>query len=626
MQNSFGFKDLVSTVLIVLLILVVVLGMKQLDRQWRVLDIIESQGKQQTQLLASISRSLDDLSANGLSAARTPSTQPGAATQGRADAFIAPLKEAETHPDFARGDFLIDNLQTKLGGILTPYISQDLYSQWVQSKIFDGLLAQDPNTFEYIPELARDWQVTPDGLTFTFELRRGVRFSDGQPLTADDVIFTYQFIMNPKINAPRTRAYLDKVRNVEKTNDYEVVFRMREPYFNTLNVLSSLQILPRQFYSQFAEEDVNQNPGLVMGSGPYRLPDPKSWRPGQRIELVRNELYWGEAPAFDKLIFNEVQEEAAQETMFRNGELDVYRCLAPEYDRLSKDPKVTSRATGFAIDSFLNGFYFIAWNEKHEGKETVFSDRRVRKALSLMTDREGICSQIYLGRAKPVHGHFWIGSPQADPSLKPLPYDPAMAKSILAEAGFADRDGSGVLKSPAGAPLRFKLTYATGSEFVQRVVLFLKDNFARAGVAMEPDPQQWAVLNQRLQHRDFEAIFFGWGGGDVESDPYQEYDSSQIEDAGDNFMSYSNPEFDKIIREARRTMDRDKRMKLWQQADRILYEDQPYTFLYSRQELRFIDNRVQNVTKTKAELNVVDLWSNPIPWYVPKAMQKYTVR
>jgi len=101
---------------------------------------------------------------------------------------------------------------------------------------------------------------------------------------------------------------------------------------------------------------------------------------------------------------------------------------------------------------------------------------------------------------------------------------------------------------------------------------------------MEPDPQPWSVINQLMEHRDFEAITLGWGGGDVESDLYQEYDSSQIADAGDNFISYSNPEFDKTVRQARQTMDRDARMKLWQQADRILFEDQPYTFLYSRQE------------------------------------------
>jgi len=622
MQNRFGFKDLVFLALFLVFIFVVFLEMKQIDRQWQILSELKDQSSTQTQLLASISRSIDTLSTSGI-APTTQSSNSGGVTL-KNDPFFTPLKEAEAMPDFARGDYLVDNFQTKLGGILTPYINQDLYSYWVQAKIFDILITQDPNTLEYIPELARSFQASPDGLTFTFQLRHGVRFSDGVPLTADDVVFTYNFVQNPKINAPRTRSYLSKFKSVEKTAEDEVVFRMSEPYFNTLNVMTNLPIIPKHFYSKFGEEEINQNPGLVMGTGPYRMPDPKGWRPGQKVVLVRNQLYWGEPPAFDKLIYNEVEEEAAQETMFRNGELDIYRCTVPQFDRLSKDASVTSRATGYAIDSFLNGFYFIGWNEKRNGKDTIFADKRLRKALSLVTDRAGLCAQIYLNHAKPISGPLWIGSPQADPAIKPLPYDVEGGKKILADLGWIDRDNSGVLKNSQGTPLRFRLSYATGSEFVQRVVLFLKDNFAKAGVIMEPDPQPWSVINQLMEHRDFEAITLGWGGGDVESDLYQEYDSSQIADAGDNFISYSNPEFDKTVRQARQTMDRDARMKLWQQADRILFEDQPYTFLYSRQEVRFIDKRIHNVKRTMAELNVVDLWPNPIPWYVPKGMQKYT--
>ncbi len=556
--------------------------------------------------------------------AATPQAAQSPGVAAGKDPFFAPLKEAEAKPDFARGDFLIDNLQTKLGGILTPYVSMDLYAQWIQQKIFDYLLTQDPDTFEYVPELARTFQVSDDGLTFTFQLRRGVRFSDGEPMTADDVVFSYQLMMNPKIKAPRTRSYFEKFKGVEKTGEYEVVFRLKEPYFNTLNVFSNLMIIPKHFYSKFGEEEINQNPGLVMGTGPYKMRDPTSWRPGQKIELVRNDLYWGEPPAFDRVIFNEVQEEAAQETMFRNGELDIYRCPVPTYARLIKDTSITSRATGWAIESYLNGFYFIAWNQKQGGKTaTIFQDKRVRRAMTMMVDREGLCKQVYQGYAQPVHGPFWNGSPQEAPGLKPVPYDPEGARKILAEVGFEDRDGSGVLKKADGTPLRFKLLYGTGNEFSQRIVLFMKDNFAKAGVIMDPDPQQWAVLQQRIDHRDFEGVFMGWGGGDVEADLFQEYDSSQIADAGDNFCAYSNAKLDELIRGARVTLDKDKRMKMWQECDRILSEDQPYTFLLARDETRFIDNRIHNVKKTKAELNVVDTWPNPIPWYVPKGMQKY---
>lgn len=623
MENRFGFKDLVTALLFVLLIVVVFVGMKQLDRQWDVLQGLQNQGKDQTRLLASISRTLEEMSANGVSVgggsqATTRWAQP---MTKRPDPF-APLKEVEARPDFARGDFLVDNFETKVAGTLTPYISTDLYADWVHARVIEWLSVQDPDSQEYLPLLARDWQVSDDGLKITFQIRRGVRFSDGEPMTADDVVYSYQFVMNPKINAPRLRAYMSRVKSVEKTNDYEVVFTMTEPYFGSFDICSSLFILPKHFYSKFEPEQVNQNPGLLMGTGPYKMRDPQGWRPGQKIELLRNELYWGDQPTFDRIIYGEVQEEAAQETMFRNGELDVYRCRPPQYERLLKDPTVMAKANAFAVDSPMNGYYFMAWNQRREGKPTIFADARVRRAMTMMTDREAICKQVLLGYATPISGPFGATSPQADPSIKPLPYDPAAAKKLLAEAGFTDRDGSGTLKNAAGVPLRFKLMYGVGNATVERSVLMLKDNFAKAGVIMEPDPQQWAVVIQRVEHRDFEALTMGWGGN-LESDLYQEFDSSQIADAGDNFMSYSNPEFDRVVAEARRTMDRDKRMKLWHECHRILAEDQPYTFLYDRKTLRFVDKRVQNVKPSKTELNVVDLWPNPIPWYVPKKMQRY---
>lgn len=627
MENRFGFKDLIFTVLILLLTAVVLLGMKQLDRQWSLLRTIQQQGTEQTRLLASISRSLDEISANGLSVSNAPTTQsttqPAAQSGLHPDPFAA-VKEAEKQPDFARGDYLIDNFRGKLGGVLTPYTSLDLYSQWVQTKIFDGLAFQDPNTFEYVPQLARGFQMTPDGLRITFQLRRGVRFSDGEPFTADDVVFTFNLVMNPKLNAPRARAYFGRIKSCEKLNDYEVVFTMTEPYYAAMDLVSAPDffVLPKHFYSEFTPEQINENPGLLMGTGPYRMTDPQSWRPGQKIEVVRNELYWGVPPTFDKLIFDEVEEEAAQETMFRNGELDVYRCLAPQYARLVNDPKVMAKANAFAIDSPMVGYFFIGWNQMRNGKRTIFADPRVRKALTMLTDREGLCRQIFLGYATPVSGPFAVSSPQNDPTLKPLPYDPVAARKLLAEAGFLDRDGSGVLKAADGTPLRFKLMYNVGNATIDRMVLFLKDNLAKGGVVMEPDPQQWAVCMQRVDHRDLDAITMGWAGT-VEADLYQEFDSSQIADGGDNFMSYSNPELDKVLREARRTIDPQKRMDLWHKAHRILADDQPYTFLYDRQDLRFIDKRVQNVHPSRMELNVVDEETTPISWYVPKALQKY---
>ncbi|HZL38318.1 MAG TPA: ABC transporter substrate-binding protein [Tepidisphaeraceae bacterium] len=618
MENRFGFKDLVLAALVVLLIVVVCLGMYMIDRQQKILQTMQQDARVRTGLLRDMRNSLHEgIAFRDPAGSDSPTTQK---TYPHGDPF-GNLKAAERQPGFARGDWIIDNFGTKLAKVNYP-IAGDLYAYWVESRILEGLIYRDPETLEYRPQLARDWQVSEDGMTYTFQLRKGVRFSDGSPFTADDVLFSYQLIMNPKINAPRLRAYLQKVKSVEKKGDDEVVFTMTTPYYESLDLCGTLSIVSKQFYSKFSDEEINTNPGLLMGTGPYRLPDPKSWRPGQRMEMVRNDLYWGEQPTFDRCIFLEVEDETAEETMFGNGEMDVYATPPAQYQRLLKDPNTSKHANHYEVESPMNGYAFVAWNEKRQGKGTLFTDARVRRAMTMLTDRNRICHDVFLDYAKPISGPFASSSPQADPNIKPLPYDVAAAKKLLGEAGFKDRDGSGVLKDASGKPFSFRLTYATGNATMERVILFMKDSYARAGVTMELDPVDWPNLQKKIDERDFDAITLAWGGA-LESDLYQEFDSSQIADQGDDFMSYANPKLDAAVETARKTVDVPKRMALWHEAHRILAEDQPYTFLFSRMSLRFMDKRIQNVKPSKVGLNYVYLYSMPNPWYVPLAMQKY---
>src|SRR3954466_1131381 len=208
MENRFGLKDLVSAVLLLGLIVITLLSMKQRDREWEVLQQIKAQNDLQARTLANLNRTLGDLAANGVSVARGsgPTTaESGGAGMVRGDPFKE-LRAVEAKPDFARGDWLIDNVKTKVPK-LTPNISTDLYGDWVQAKVMETLAYRDPDAPEsYIPLLARSYTVSPDGMKYVFQLRKGVTFSDGEPFTADDVIYSYQIIMNPKINAPRMRA------------------------------------------------------------------------------------------------------------------------------------------------------------------------------------------------------------------------------------------------------------------------------------------------------------------------------------------------------------------------------------------------------------------------------------
>jgi peptide/nickel transport system substrate-binding protein len=150
----------------------------------------------------------------------------------------------------------------------------------------------------------------------------------------------------------------------------------------------------------------------------------------------------------------------------------------------------------------------------------------------------------------------------------------------------------------------------------------VQDNYARAGVVVELNPSDWPILTQKLTNRDFDAISLAWSS-DVENDIFQMFHSSQIKDNGDDFMSYANPELDRLIEEARATIDEGQRMQLWRQCQRIIHEDQPYTFLAVGESLFFYDKRIHNLKPARAGLNFVGLWNTPMEWYVPQPLQRY---
>ena len=235
MENRFGFIHFIFSTLLILLIVVVCLGMQQLDRQWTKLRQIQDELDQQTKSLAQLSVAVANGPPHGAGPTtsdlprdlNTPSTDHG-------DLFAA-VKAAGKQADFARGDWLIDNFGTKLGRDHTDGQHRHL-RQISQAKVLESLVFRDPMTLDYLPQLARDWKISDDGLTFTFYLRRGVTFSDGEPLTADDVIFSYQMIMNPKIADPRDSGHTStRSRACEKIDD-DIVFTMKEPYFDSLSL------------------------------------------------------------------------------------------------------------------------------------------------------------------------------------------------------------------------------------------------------------------------------------------------------------------------------------------------------------------------------------------------------
>lgn len=596
MDNRFTLKDGIIIALTSLLLVIVVLNMIQVDRQYTKIQGIE--------------RKLENLSRSGLSGGGIAP----ASTDWQKEKLFAPIVEAMQKPDFQMGGTFTDNITTKMGR-LTPLISTDIYQTWLECRVMETLTSRDINTLEFIPMLAKSWKISEDGLRFDFKLREGVRFSDGTPFTSDDVIFTFDWIRNEKINAPRIRAYLDKLDKYYANGPYEATFIFKEPYYLSFETIASQAILSKAFYSRFKPEEFNERTGLLFGTGQYRLTDPESWTPGKKIELVRNEYYWGAKGTFDRLEFKEIKDEAAEVVMFGNGEIDRIAVQPKDYEILLKDPNILKMSQHLEYSSVLSGYLYVGWNQQRGGKPTPFADKRVRQAMTYLLDRENICQKIMKGYATVASGPFHPLSGQENPNIKPYPFDVAKGKALLAEAGYKDVNGDGIIEGPDGKTFKFELSYPSGSATYDNTVLVLKDNYAKAGILMDLKPIEFAALLDKLKHSDFDACSLGWGGT-IESDPYQIFHSSQIEDEGDNRTHYINKELDATIEKARTTMDQGKRMELWHKVHAILAEDQPYTFLYNNKSLVFINNRIGNVSTSKLGLNYVLLNPMPLPWYV----------
>ena len=506
------------------------------------------------------------------------------------------------------GDWLVWAMTAEPATLCNIHSSSGMYCRYIVSgNIFESLLEYDPDKLVLRPFLAESFQVSDDGLELSFQIRDDVHFSDGQPITADDVIFTFETITNPEIDAANLANYYRDVDRAVKINDREVKFYMKRVYFKSLDLLGGMEILPKHVYQFDDPDEFNKRISKPVGSGPYVF---EKWDVGREVVLRRNENYWGHKPRLKKKVFRFITNFTAAVQALRAGEVDFMRPLPDQFHELSQDNGFTKDIRCLSYWHPGVGYFWIGWNQDRP----FFKDRRVRLAMTYIIDRELICKAILkVPEARVPTGPFYIYGLQANPDIKPWPYDPEKAKQLLSEAGWVDTDGDGI-RDKDGVPFRFH--YMIGNlPLHQQIVKLVKDKAAGIGIEVIPDPYEWSVFIQRLQNRQFDAVNLAWGGG-LESDPYQIWHSSQIGNRGSNYIGFNVPEADALIEQARQTLDRDKRNALYHKFHRIIHEQQPYTFIYTRPEQRFLDRRFENVILHKLGLDMHE-------WYVPMGKQKY---
>jgi len=508
------------------------------------------------------------------------------------------------------GDWLIWGFRVEPKTLNQFSADNDIYSRWITVPyIFEPLLVYDFDDLTMKPWLAESYEISDDGLEITFRLRDDVYFSDGVPVTADDVIFTFETAVNPKVDAANVASLFVDVEKPVKVDERVVKFIMKRPYFKAIENVCfwDFGILPKHIYEFDDAEEFNKRVSEPVGSGPFLF---EKWETGREVVLRRNENYWGRKPKLKKIVYRFITNAVAAVQALRSHGVDI---IIPEPDQFAELAADAEFNREFYCLAYWNPgvpFYYIGWN-----RDTVwFSDRRVRRAMTHIVNREEIVSHLLKGHAQAISGPFFIKGTGNAPDIKSWPYDLNRARQLLEEAGWVDSDGDG-LRDKDGVPFRFKFMYSSDNVLYNRLVKLLKDEAAKVGIEVVPEPFEWSVVISRITDRKFEAMVMGWGG-DVMEDFYQIFHSSQIANRGCNYVGFSNQRADELLERIRRTMDRQEREELSHQFHRILHEEQPYTFLFTRPTFRLVDRRFKNVKIHKLGLKY---WE----WYVPKSEQRY---
>ncbi len=510
----------------------------------------------------------------------------------------------------AEGDWLVQQISADPDS-LNPVILTDSTAQVIASQVFDGLLNMNNYTLKLEPSLAIAWEISPDQLSYTFHLRPGVTWQDGAPLTADDVKYTFDRILDPKVDDAPIRSYFTTLKSCEVVDPMTVRFVTTERYFKMLEMLGTQPIIPKHLLENVA--DFNNAPfnRAPVGTGPYKF---VRWDTGSQVVLELNDHYWGTPNHYlDRIVYRIIQEPYVAASLLKKGELDLMDAVQPlQWTRELEHSSSMSRLTRAVYD--YPAYSYLGFNLRNP----KFQDVRVRHAIDLLIPRDQILSQLYLNQyAKPTEGYDPPASPNYNRDIPITPYDPALAASLLRQAGWRLDAGDGLLHRD-GKALSFTVLYPAGSTSAEKLLEITQESMRQAGVELKLQRLEWVQLLAKLDDWDFEMAQGGWAL-DINGDPSQLWSSEQAKQKkSSNFIGYANPVADQLIAAGRLEYDDAKRAAIYRQLQRVIHEDYPVCFLFNPRMIMLRSNRFQNVN-----LFTPRPCFDVTTWWVPKDRQVY---
>jgi len=487
---------------------------------------------------------------------------------------------------------------------LIPIVASDSASHDICGLVYNGLIRYDKD-LNIIGELALNWDIEEEGRVIVFNLRRDVKWHDGLPFTAEDVKFTYEKLIDPKVRTPYSGDFL-KIESLEIIDPYKIKVTYRQPFSPALSSWG-MWIMPKHILEN---EDLNKTRfgRSPVGTGPYKF---LSWKSGQRIDLVANDEYFKGRPYVDRYVYKIIPDTATMFLELQAEALDTMALTPLQYRRQTSSDFFKAAYNKFKYPSF--GYAYLGYNLLND----KFKDKIVRQALNYAVNKEALIYGVLMGLGRVCTGPFVPESWAYDKQLKPSGYDPLKAKDMLAQAGWSDTDGDGVIEKD-GEIFEFTILTNQGNDLRKRAVEIIQHQLGAIGIKVKIKVVEWSVfLTEFVNKKRFEAVLMGWG---LSRDPdcFDIWHSSKAGKGEFNFISYKNARVDNLLVQGRHVFDQEARAEIYHEIQRILYDEQPYMFLWVADSLPVVHKRFKNVLPAPAGIGY-----NFIKWYVPKDQQKY---
>ena len=521
--------------------------------------------------------------------------------------FLSPLACTKSSVKIDKSTTFFRNIANEPEN-LHPIRSTDYYSRVIRDYIIESLLQRNDNTYKWESRLSKKWEVSPDGLIFTFELYDNLKWSDGKPLTSKDVKFSFEAYRDPKYGGISYLPYYERMESAKVISDTKIQFKVKEPYFGNFNAISGMGIIPEHIYKD-PEAKLSKT---IVGSGPYVL---HKYIKGKFIILEKNPLWTGDKNPtnqgkwkFKTVAFRFVSSEVDTLLRMAKGHIDFSSLTIESFLQKTKNPPWGTEIKKVKYkNKEPSGYGFIGFNLK----KPIFQEQKVRKALAHLFNKELMNKKFNYNQRELARGPWYFWSEYANLDVKPIPFDPSRAIEILRSLGWEDKDKNGILeKEINGRKKEFSFTIIFSNPESEKFLTLYQEDLKKSGIKLSLKVLDWTSFLRLIDDRNFDAVMLGWGAGGIDLDPKQIWHSQSSQNKGSNFISYSNPQVDSLIDQGRSQLDKKKRIEAFQKVYRLIAEDVPYIFMFhSRWKFYGVNKRISTPADTFEYDMGVSRWS-----------------